>query len=120
MKPSRRACAAALCLLVLAGCKRAPAPAQGTGQEPDYRALIERARQRKEASSRYADVERALREFQVQLGRFPTNLNEITRTGFLDALPPPPEGMAYAYDPMSGAIRFVRVSEDGQPLEPKR
>ncbi len=98
---------------LIAGCGRGSEPAT-QGDEPDYRALIERSRKRQEASARYKNLEQGIRDFHVLLGRFPTNLNEVVRAGFIDVIPEPPPGTGYAYDPVSGTFRIMRLPPDGQ------
>lgn len=103
--------AVALALLGAPGCK--PLPLSEVEQERDYREMIARARRRQEATAGFQALEHALREFQVHLGRYPTNLSEVVRAGYIDSIPPPPPGTGYSYDPTLGNIRIMRLPPQG-------
>ncbi len=42
--------------------------------------------------------------FQVQEGRYPSSLNELVEKKYIEKLPEPPEGLQFAYEPLSGKV----------------
>jgi len=103
-----------LALAALVSCSR-----EGNTQSdlPDQRELIEHARQRGAVLANLELLADGVEQFHIQLGRFPTNLAEVVRVGYVDEMPPLPEGMVYSYDPVFGHIRVVRFDQQGKRNE---
>jgi len=102
--------------LLLAGCQKEPdskpAPSSTSGGNPatapaDY--LGAAANAHKTATTKVAStgLDQTIKLFYAQEGRFPKDLNELVRPEYLNAIPPPPAGMKYDYNPQSGQIKVV-------------
>lgn len=100
-------------LLVLAACSPAPEPDAAGGSQQDYRQMLDHARQRRASEEGLQVMRDAIRKFQVDLGRFPTNLPELVTLGYLDVLPEPPKGATCVYNAEFGNIAFVKDSQGG-------
>lgn len=104
--------------LLFAGCQKdeskdsKPAPSSTSGGNPltapvDY--LGAAAKAHKTATTKVAGtgLDQTIKLFYAQEGRFPKDLNELVRPEYLNAIPPPPAGMKYVYNPQSGEIKVV-------------
>lgn len=115
---------AALLLALAAGCsgERTRAvrvsDAEQEQDTKDYRAMLETARSRSAAEDTLGVLVKGLEKFRGERGRLPTNLFEMVRGGTLPAIPPPPAGAAYAYDPRNGNVRLVPVDATGRIAVP--
>lgn len=78
----------------------------------DYRPVLAHTRQRQAAAQTAWQIEQAISAFHLHLGRFPSNLVEIVRAGYLERIPEPPPGMGYLYDPGSGIFRIAPLPEN--------
>lgn len=105
---------ALLCLL--SAC--APKPEDETDIR-DYRPVLAHTRQRQAAAQTAWQIEQAISAFHLHLGRFPSNLVEIVRAGYLERIPNPPPGMGYLYDPSSGIFRVAPLPENPGPAQPE-
>ncbi len=56
-----------------------------------------------------AQVQKALQEFQATESRWPTDLEELVRSGLLATVPKAPPGQRLAYDPATGTVQVVPV-----------
>ena len=45
--------------------------------------------------------------FNAQEGRFPRNLNELVEKSYIPAVPAPPQGMRFDYNPQTGEMKIV-------------
>ena len=106
-----------LLAFVLTGCGRetsggaeSPAPAPTPATAPlDYLSAQGHGKRRSENVVALAEVQKALREFQAAEDRWPTELDELVRTGLLAQVPKVPAGQRLAYDPATGSVRVVPV-----------
>ncbi|MBE7500234.1 MAG: hypothetical protein HS113_07995 [Verrucomicrobiales bacterium] len=99
------------------GCNRgtAPAPAAptnapATSAQPltapvDYVGAVGRAGQHSAQVVDLAQVKQAIQQFHAGEDRYPQNLEELVREGYLAKLPKLPAGREYRYDPATGQVR---------------
>lgn len=76
--------------------------------------MLERVRARQTPTQIQYELEIAIRRFQHDLSRLPTNLMELVARRYVPALKPPPSGYVYSYDPVHGNVALVPVTIDGQ------
>lgn len=82
----------------------------------DFRPVLAHTRQRQAATITAAQIEEAIRQFHLYMGRYPSNLVEVVKAGYVERIPDPPAGMGYLYDPQSGIFRIAPLpSEQVQP-----
>lgn len=79
----------------------------------DYRALLDRVRARQSPQKLQDELQFAIRRFQHDFARLPTNLSELVSRRYLPALKEPPQGFAYHYDPVHGNVALIPVSPSG-------
>ncbi len=97
-------------LFLLPACSRQSTQAAGKPQQgKDYRVMLERSRQRNKMEHMRQEILGSIQAFQSDLGRLPNTLNELVLRGYMDEIPPPPDGMTYEYSPVSGTARIVRI-----------
>lgn len=111
-------------LLLGTGCARERSravEAEAAGApERDYRGMLDRARERQSSDQLIATVERSIERFQFDLARLPTNLAELVALGYLPEIQLPPDGSAYAYDPVHGNVSLTPVDpSSGVQLPPE-
>jgi hypothetical protein len=80
-------------------------------EKKDYRAMLEKARERTAAEDSLGPILAGLDRFRSQRGRLPTNLAELVTSGMMTAIPPAPSGMAHLFDPHNGNIRLIPATE---------
>lgn len=106
-----------LCALTACGRKEASAPSEGTnaasGGNPltapaDYLGAVGQAQKHSLKTVDVASVTKAIQMFRAEEDRYPADLNELVKEGYLPALPQLPSGMAYQYDPRTGQVKGVR------------
>ena len=102
--------------LLLAGCKKeeasTPKSSTSSGGNPvtapvDYLGAAARAKQNAEKTVSSAGLDKAIQLFAANEGRYPKDLNELVRPDYLNAIPPPPAGMQYSYNPTNGVVKLV-------------
>ena len=102
--------------LFLAGCKKeetsAPKSSTSSGGNPvtapvDYLGAAARAKQNADKTVTSAGLDKAIQLFAANEGRYPKDLNELVRPDYLNAIPPPPVGMQYSYNPTNGVVKLV-------------
>lgn len=98
---------------MLPGCDNAASTGK-TGNSPataplDYLAAQGQAKKHSEKVVSLAQVQQALQQFQASEDRWPKDLQELVRAGFLAAVPVAPAGQRVVYDAGSGTVRMVRV-----------
>ena len=91
---------AALCLLSGCGGDRA----SGSTSPKDYRARMNEAIQKKARNETLYQIAGAVNRFRDEVGRLPTNLNEIVDYGYMPRIPKAPDGMAYYYNSAAGNV----------------
>ncbi|MBI5384353.1 MAG: hypothetical protein HZA90_06655 [Verrucomicrobia bacterium] len=103
----------ALLALAAAGCGPKQEPAKkSTGENPltapaDYVGAIGKAQQSAIKTVATASLDQAIKMFQEEKGRLPTNLTELVTSGTLPKLPAVPNGMKFDYDAASGKVKIV-------------
>lgn len=105
----RMACLLVACVLLLASSCGKPA-AREDNETSDFRPVLAHIRARQSQMLALRSIEQAIREFHLHLGRFPSNFVEIVKAGYIESIPPPPEGMGYLYDPETGYFRLAPLS----------
>lgn len=102
---------------VLAGCDNATSTgtagskAGGTAATAplDYLAAQGQAKKHSEKVVSLAQVQQALQQFQASEDRWPKDLQELVKAGFLASVPEAPAGQRVVYDANAGTVRMVRV-----------
>jgi hypothetical protein len=103
--------------LAWAGCSRqenksAGEPEKGASGNPitapvDYLGAVGQAKRFAEKTVDTVSINKAIQLFYAQEDRFPKDLNELVSRGYIPALPSPPAGMRFAYNPQNGDLRIV-------------
>jgi hypothetical protein len=75
----------------------------------DYLAAQGQAKKHSEKVVSLAQVQQALQQFHASEDRWPKDLQELVKAGFLASVPAAPAGQRVVYDPATGAVRMVRV-----------
>ncbi|NCD34638.1 MAG: hypothetical protein EOL87_14630 [Spartobacteria bacterium] len=97
--------------VLLAACSKGAA---SDSKDNVYQEMLNRVERKRAAEAGIQDVRSAVRLFQTQLGRLPTNLTELVRFGYVETLPRLPEGYQIDYNPAIGLIS-VNASESSSP-----
>ncbi len=102
--------------LLFAGCKKEeaspPKSSTAPGGNPltapvDYLGAAARAKQNAAKIVSSAGLDKTIQLYYANEGRYPKDLNELIRPDYLNAIPPPPTGMQYSYNPTNGVVRLV-------------
>jgi hypothetical protein len=72
----------------------------------DYLGAAGKAKQSASKTVLGAGLDRAIKLFYAETGRFPSDLKELAPQ-YLPNIPPPPVGMKYNYDPKTGVVELV-------------
>lgn len=56
-------------------------------------------------------VQQAIQQFQAAEDRYPKDLDELIKEGYLVRLPALPTGMEYAYNPANGQVKAVPAKQ---------
>ena len=101
-------------LLLLGGCGKSGESSNTTGASGnpvtapvDYLGAAGKAKVSSDKAVSSAGLNQTIKLFYAQEGRFPKDLNELVRPDYLNAIPPPPAGMQYSYDPASGVVKVL-------------
>jgi hypothetical protein len=106
-------------VLVLVGCGKespapqtppvaaTPAPSAPAANRDGYLGTITRAQQVAVKGIDTASLNQEVQLFQVQEGRFPTDLNELVTKQYIGKLPAAPAGMKINYDAATGKVTVV-------------
>lgn len=103
------ACAA----LAASGCsqERSRAVTEPAGaNERDYRGMIERSRARQNSQDSLQSLRDAIRHFQQDIGRLPTNVAELIVRRYVKAMPQLPPDQQFVYDPVLGVVGIQNVA----------
>jgi len=71
----------------------------------DYLGAVAKAQQSATRTLGNAQVTQAIKTFQAEEGRYPTNLQELVAKGNLVALPALPANMKFDYNPATGDLK---------------
>jgi hypothetical protein len=102
--------------LLIAGCKKEeagpPKSSTAPGGNPltapvDYLGAAARAKQNAAKTVASAGLDKTIQLFYANEGRYPKDLNELVRPDYLNAIPAPPTGMKYSYNPTNGVVKLV-------------
>jgi len=107
----------------LAGCGRSkPATTGGatnaasSGGNPltapvDYVGAVGQAQKHAVKVVDTVQVQQAVQQFHAAEDRYPKDLDELVREGYLPRLPQLPAGMQYAYNPANGQVKAVPAKQ---------
>jgi hypothetical protein len=102
--------------LVLAGCSKQETTSvqddeAATGNPitapVDYLGAVGKAKNFSERTVDAVAIKQAVQLFYAQEDRFPKDLDELVAKRYLPALPPPPAGMRFVYNPGNGEFKIV-------------
>lgn len=104
-----------LAILVCAGCDRdkpSQPDQQPVGSNPlnaptDYLGAMGKAKKHSEKTIELAALNQAIQLFYAQEDRYPKNLEELVSSRTIGALPKPPVGLKFSYNPTNGEIKLV-------------
>ena len=108
MKPALTMLSVIAALLLAVACSKAP-PQPDPTEKVNYREMISKVRDREDDQAGLREIKGALKEFQGDAGRMPSNLTELVKFRYLEKLPPPPTGMDYRWDGETGNIQQITV-----------
>ena len=74
----------------------------------DYLNTITKAEQSAIKTIDLSTVNSAIRQFQVELGRLPRDLDELVQNKYIPRIPPVPYGTKLVYDPETGEAKVVK------------
>jgi hypothetical protein len=108
----------ALAGVLAAGCGDKPKPAPASAAQPDnrnplsaptdYLGVLNKAKKSAEKTVDITVVQTAINTFKEDEGRFPADLIELLRHGYVREIPAAPYGMALAYDAAKGTVSVVK------------
>ena len=75
----------------------------------DYLGAVGKAKRVSEKVADTATLKQAIQMFQASEDRFPKDLNELVKTGYLPALPKVPYGTKFSYNPTTGEVKVVQA-----------
>ncbi len=74
----------------------------------DYLGAVAKGKKFAEKTLDSTQLNKEIQLFQSQEGRFPKSLEELVTEKYLPAIPTPPYGMKYEYNPASGDLKVVK------------
>jgi hypothetical protein len=74
----------------------------------DYLGAVGQAKKFSEKTIDTVSINQAIQLFYAQEDRFPRDLNELVAKSYIPAVPKPPAGMRFAYNPQSGEFKIVK------------
>ena len=95
------------------GCGKS-APLTASEKDKDYAEVLEKSRKNLTDDRNLEQIVKAIRLFQVEIGRSPTNLSEVVQFHYLPELPEAPEGLIYHYENKTGNIQLARPRANPQ------
>jgi hypothetical protein len=92
--------------------KKAPATNAASSGNPitapvDYLGAAAQAKRVSEKTVDLAALRQAIQLFYAQEDRYPRDLQELVNEKYLGALPPPPAGMQFKYNPANGEVSIA-------------
>lgn len=111
MKTSCSLPALSFLLVALTGCNDSPPPprpTQGATDSSGYLGQAANASRRAQKTVDAAAVNKAIEQFYLQEGRFPTNLLELAQRDYLPMIPVLPIGLAWDYDTNTGTASVIK------------
>lgn len=114
MKNAHSLFLAAACLCFVVGCKEGgkssstePSSGNPLTAPADYVGAIGKAQKSAEKTLTTSGLDKAIQSFFATEGRYPKDLDELVSKGAINAIPAPPRGMKYNYDPQAGTIKVI-------------
>ena len=105
-------------LVLAAGCAKKEEPAaknltNNSSGNPltapvDYLGAVNKARKSAIKTLDQAGLNNAIQQFYVVEERFPKDLNELAQKKYIGAVPEPPPGSRFVYNPANGDLKIVR------------
>ncbi|MBV9463048.1 MAG: hypothetical protein JO317_02365, partial [Verrucomicrobiae bacterium] len=86
-------------------------------QEEQGRESISAAQDLK-AKADIQNLQNGILAFQAHFDRNPASLDELAKSGLIQAIPQPNEGQKYVYDPASGRVTVEAALQQGIPIIP--
>jgi len=74
----------------------------------DYLGAVGQAKRVAEKTVSRVSSEKDIQLFHEQEGRYPKDLNELVKEHYIPAVPQPPYGMVFEYNPVNGQFRVVK------------
>lgn len=74
----------------------------------DYLGAVNQARKTSLKVIDQASITKAIQQFNALEGRYPKDLNELARENYIGAVPQPPAGSRFSYNPANGEFKVVR------------
>jgi hypothetical protein len=102
-----------LTVLALAACdKPDPNKKESVGSNPlnaptDYLGAAAKAKKFSEKNIELASLKQAVQQFYAGEGRYPKDLQEAVKEGYLTKIPPAPVGMKITYEASTGEVKIV-------------
>jgi hypothetical protein len=102
----------AAAVICLAGCgKQEDAKGNSSGNPitapVDYLGAVNQARKGAVNTVDQAGLSKSIELFNVQEGRYPNDLKELSQKGYIHGEPSPPQGMQFQYDSKSGQLKII-------------
>ncbi len=103
--------------LLLTGCKKEAATTPAKTNETasgnpitapvDYLGAVAKAKKFSEKTIDTTSLNQAIQLFYANEDHFPKDLNEVVAKHYVSAIPTPPQGMRWDYNPKTGEIKMV-------------
>ena len=74
----------------------------------DYLGAVNQARKTSLKVIDQTSINNAIQQFNAMEGRYPKDLNELARERYIRAVPEPPAGSRFSYNPANGEFKIVR------------
>lgn len=74
----------------------------------EYLGALEKGKLAAEKTADLSSVRKAIQMYSVENGKNPASLQELVDEKYLPALPKPPYGMEFKYDPAGGNVSLVQ------------
>lgn len=74
----------------------------------DYLGAVNQARKTAIKTIDQAGLDKSIQQFYAVEERFPKDLNELAQKRYIQAVPEPPPGSRFLYNPATGDLRIVR------------
>ncbi|MCM8768852.1 MAG: hypothetical protein NC911_04110 [Candidatus Omnitrophica bacterium] len=71
-----------------------------------YTGVMIKAKKQAETMTELLPLKQLIDSFRAQEGRNPASLEELVEKGYIQQIPPPPQGKQYVYDPNTGSVSF--------------
>ncbi|MCX8109085.1 MAG: hypothetical protein N3G20_09805 [Verrucomicrobiae bacterium] len=73
----------------------------------DYAGAVVQATKVAEKVVDMASLKQAIQMFHAAEDRYPRDLSELVKSGYMPSLPKPPAGTKFSYDPARGEVKLV-------------